>query len=216
MAKIYKNPNPPAKKNLPVSDSNPISEQSEQSAPVGTAPVVAPPAAVPVDTFVLPVAHVVPLEEFDTLLQKANDLLEKEQLMDALSLLLNLEVTDFEHIQVHELLADTLLRLNQLNLAKEQLQICVQLLQKTQTSDIFSLKDFDQILEEAGDLEDLETKFDHLLETKVTNDNFLEGTKLALGIATHHMAESRYEEAEKLLIGYRDQYLAFLEAEEEE
>lgn len=204
MGKIYKNPNPPvspktiqlSKQTLSIPiKKNPAMDSLEQTN----------------NTFILPNAIVIPLDQFDDLLQKALLFLEQKNYSKALPILLNLEVTDFNNVQVHELLADLFLNINQLTLAKEQLQICSQLIKSQTNNDIFTLKSFDQLVEEAGDFDQLETDFKEILATSVNDDNFHSGTKIALNLATHHMAANRYKEAEQILTTYRDLYLNDLE-----
>ncbi|MGL4676871.1 MAG: hypothetical protein ACRCWI_04295 [Brevinema sp.] len=188
MGKIYKNPTPKTRKH--------------------------PPKITPHQQFVLPEAVVLPLEQFDLVLQEALLLIQKEKFQEALPLLLNLEVTDFEHIQIHELLADLFLNLNQIELAKEQCQICAQLLQKKQELDLLPLKSFNQLLSEAGDFDELQKSFKEFQNQDMTLENFYQGTNIALKLATHLMASQKYQEAERLLVHHRDCYIHFLEQEE--
>ncbi|MGL5955851.1 MAG: tetratricopeptide repeat protein, partial [Brevinema sp.] len=191
MGKIYKNPTPKARNHFPK-----IKTQ------------------VPTP-FILPEALVLPLEQFDSVLQEALLLVQKQQFQQALPLLLNLEITNFEHIEVHELLADIFLNLNQIDLAKEQCQIYAQLLQKSQESDLLPLKSFDQLLDEAGDYQELQESFKEFQNQDSTLENFYQGTNIALKLATHLMASKHYQEAEQLLTHHREQYIHFLEQDEQ-
>lgn len=205
MGKVYKNPHPPKTvspfQNIPIQHVLPVKE-SQQAVLTGP------------EAFVLPKATVLPKEEFDPSFQKALALIENQEYYKALSLLLNLEVTDFNHIEVHELLADVFLHLNQLVLAKEQCQICAHLIKQNTVDDIFTIKSFDQLLAEAKDIDQLKKEFNDYAEQTITPDNFQEGVKISLQLATHHIAAQRYEEAETLLTQYRDRYLKFLDEEE--
>ncbi len=184
MGKVYKNPNPTTHSTQPVTQTI---------------------------VYSIPDPIVLPAEEFAPTLQKAITLCANQQYKEALPHLLNLEVTDFNNIEVHELLADVFLHLNQLSLAKEQCQIYAQLLQTQAPHPIPILKSFDELVKEAGDFEELQQEFDDFQKGEVSIDNFYHGTNIALKLATHYMANGQYKQAEDLLTKHRDQYLSFLE-----
>ncbi len=187
MGKVFKNPNPTTQQ--PV-----VQSKIEYSIPTPT---------------------VLPADQFEPTLQKAIALFSTQQYREALPLLLNLEVTDFNCVEVHELLADVFLHINQLSLAKEQCQIYAQLLQAQNLATIPQLNTFDDLVQEAGNFEELQQKFEEFQHQDVSLDNFYQGTNLALKIATHHMANGQYKTAEDLLTKHRDQYLELLNAEEQ-
>ena len=197
MGKIYKNTDHPKVSTSPIFIKNTISPFQETTI-INT-------------SFVLPQAKIIPLENFNQFLDIAIKLIHNNEFDKALSFLVNLEITDPNNIQVHELLADVFLQLNQLALAKEQCQICAELLSKINPSDIFTLKTFEQILADAGNFNELEQDFKSFQTEEITNDNFHYGTNIALKLATHHMSQQRYQEAEALLINFRDKYTNFLE-----
>ena len=205
MGKIYKNPNPEPSKKPAKSVQIPVQAPQETTIT---------PIATIIPKFVLPQAKVVPLEHFDKLLEMATKLVQDSEFTKALDYLVNLEITNFDNIEVHELLADVFLQLNQLTLAKEQCQICAELLSKSNPSNIFTLKTFDDILADAGNFEELAQEFESIKTEEVTNDNFHHGTNVALKLATHHLSQERYQEAEALLIDFREKYIKFLESSE--
>ncbi len=159
--------------------------------------------------FIMPQARVVPLGQFDNLFSTAVTLISAKQYTQALPILLNLEVTDFNNTAVHEMLADTFLNLNQIQLAKEQTRICAELMQN-QEQTAPQIKSFEELVKEAGSLEDAQTAYDKFQEQEPSDDNFYEGTNIALKLATLLMASKNYQEAEKLLTAHRDKYIKFL------
>lgn len=158
------------------------------------------------------IPQVIPLEQFDKVLNDAKTLIGAQQYTVALPLLLNLEVTNFSHIEVHELLAEVFLQLNQIDLAKEQCQIYARLLkEQNQESYQISLKSFEELYQEAGNFEELQKEFTEFQSKEIDLENFYQGTNIALKMATHYMANNRFQDAEKLLIDHRDRYMIFLE-----
>ncbi len=110
--------------------------------------------------FVLPQARVVPFDQFDNLFSTALTLIAAQQYSQALPILLNLEVTDFNNAAVHELLADVFLNLNQIPLAKEQCHIYAQLLQQQQHDSYKpQIKSFDELVKDAGTLEEMQSAY---------------------------------------------------------
>ena len=208
MGKIYKNPNPEPTKiaSIPV--------QFPAQATIQTPQDDTTPKTTIISKFVLPQAKVIPLEHFDKFLEIATKLIHDNEFTKALDYLVNLEITNFENLLVHELLADVFLQLNQLTLAKEQCQICAELLSKSNPSNIFTLKTFEEVLADAGDFDELAQEFESIKIEEVTNDNFHHGTNVALKLATHHLSQERYQEAEALLIDFREKYIKFLESSE--
>ena len=204
MGKIYKNPNPEPNKKPAIPVQAAIQAPQETITPIATI----------IPQFVLPQAKVIPLEHFDKFLEIATQLVQDSEFAKALTYLVNLEITNFDNIEVHELLADVFLQLNQLTLAKEQCQICAELLSSSNPNDIFTLKTFEDILADAGNFEDLEQEFESIKTEEVTNENFHHGTDVALKLATHHLAQERYQEAEALLVDFREKYIKFLESSE--
>ena len=204
MGKIYKNPNPKPNKAPAIPVQTFVQAPTEVIAPVTTI----------IPEFVLPQAKVIPLEHFDKFLEIATQLVQDSEFAKALTYLVNLEITNFDNIEVHELLADVFLQLNQLTLAKEQCQICAELLSSSNPSDIFTLKTFEDILADAGNFEELSQEFEGIKTEAVTNENFHHGTDVALKLATHHLAQERYQEAEALLVDFREKYIKFLESSE--
>ena len=209
MGKIYKNPNPEPSKKPAKSVQTPV--QTTVQAPQETSIT---PVTTIIPKFILPQAKVIPLEHFDKFLEMATQLVQDSEFTKALDYLVNLEITNFDNIEVHELLADVFLQLNQLTLAKEQCQICAELLSKSNPNDIFTLKTFEDVLADAGNFEELTEEFEHIKTEEVTNDNFHHGTNVALKLATHHLSQERYQEAESLLIDFREKYIKFLENSE--
>lgn len=209
MGKIYKNPNPEPSKKSTIPVQTPV--QTTIQAPQET---TITPVATIIPKFILPHAKVIPLEHFDKFLEMATKLVQDNEFTKALSYLVNLEITKFDNIEVHELLADVFLHLNQLTLAKEQCQICAELLSKSNPSDIFTLKTFEDILADAGNFDELTEEFEQIKTEEVTDDNFHHGTNVALKLATHHLSQERYKEAEALLIDFREKYIKFLESSE--
>ena len=212
MGKIYKNPNPEPNKtpSTPVQIPVQIPVQATIQAPQE----IITPIATIIPEFILPQAKVIPLEHFDKFLEIATQLVQDNEFAKALTYLVNLEITNFDNIEVHELLADIFLQLNQLTLAKEQCQICAELLSSSNPNDIFTLKTFEDILADAGNFEELSQEFEGIKTEAVTNENFHHGTDVALKLATHHLAQERYQEAEALLVDFREKYIKFLESSE--
>lgn len=163
----------------------------------------------PQHSFVLPIASVIPMEEFDNIFLRAEKNIDNGDLIEALQDLVNLEVTKFDHLPTHELLADLFLKLNQIDLAKEQCQICANLINKQFTPSIsFSdLKSFDQLVKDAGNIKEVHTQYLEIMNIDINDENFHEGTKIALNLATLLIADNKYKEAEQILINYRDRYL---------
>ena len=207
MGKIYKNPEP----NKKPAKSVQIPVQTTVQAPQEK---IITPIATIIPKFVLPQAKVIPLEHFDKFLEMATKLVQDSEFTKALDCLVNLEVTNFDNLLVHELLADVFLHLNQLTLAKEQCQICAELLSKDNPSDVFTLKTFEDILADAGNFDELMEEFEHIKTEEVTNDNFHHSTNVALKLATHHLSQEKYQEAESLLVDFREKYIKFLESTE--
>ncbi len=163
------------------------------------------------EEFIMPNAKVLPLDKFDQVLNDATLLVSAQQYDQALPLLLNLEVTNFNHIGVHELLADVFLQLNQITLAKEQCQIYAQLLQQQNILGLPNIKSFDELVSEAGDFDELKKEIETFKTQELSSENFYYGTNITLKFATLLMAENRYKEAENILIEHRNRYLNFLD-----
>jgi len=190
MGKIYKNPNPPIKDIQSF-----IQDPQENISPKYD---------------LNPQGHVIPLRKFDEILIQAEKKLHDNYLSEALQDLLNLEISNFNNIHVHELLADLYLKQNNLTLAKEQCQICAYLIEQETPSNIFNLKTFEELIAEVDSIENAEKAYKELIDEKIDNSNFHKGTKVVLGLATLRMAENRYQEAAEILITYRDRYLEFI------
>ncbi|SFB74471.1 hypothetical protein SAMN02745150_00550 [Brevinema andersonii] len=201
MGKVIKNPNPRA-----VDPSN-------------QAPVIPPRESTPIpiktesveNTANILQARVVAVEKFDSFLAQAEQAIKENKLNTALQHLLNLEITDFENFRVHELLADVYLLLGNLDLAKEQCIICANLMKIDKNDNLFSLKNFDELLSQAGNKKDAEKKFNEMMQKKLSQDDLFESTKTAFDLAAHYMAVHEYKKAETLLIAFRDRYIECLE-----
>lgn len=189
MGKIYKNLNPTPKV-TPIPTSQPIISNNET---------------------ISSQTHIIPLDQFEKILTQAENNLLQDHLSDALQDLLNLEISNFDNIRVHELLADLYLKQNNLVLAKEQCQICAHLIEKETPNNIFKLKTFEELLADTDSLENTEHAYQQIISEEINNSNFHQGTKILLNLATLRMAENRYQEAEEILISYRDKYLKFLD-----
>ncbi|MGL4388443.1 MAG: hypothetical protein ACRCTJ_03520 [Brevinema sp.] len=167
--------------------------------------------------FELPSATIIPLEEFDSILERAEQFLVNDNFMPALQDLINLEVTKFENIKVHELLADLFLKINQLDYAKEQCQICAHLISAQydtpSSSEPYNLRLFSDLVRDAGDIDEVGTQYKTLMMSTITNENFHHGTKITFNFATLLMAQNKYKEAEKILVTYKEAYLSFLKKE---
>ncbi|MGL4561598.1 MAG: hypothetical protein ACRCV0_04840 [Brevinema sp.] len=163
-------------------------------------------------SFKLPKAVTVALEEFDTILDQAEKQLLNENYIDALQNLVNLEISNFEHLKVHELLADLFLKINQLNLAKEQCQICAHLINKQYETptELYELRSFDDLVQDAGNIDTVKNEYQHIMTKEITNENFHHGTKISLNFATLLISQKQYKEAEKILTAYKNSYLSFL------
>lgn len=201
MGKVIKNPNPrvveqPGQSSvIPLRESTPI--------PIKTESVE--------NTANIPQARVVAVEEFDSFLAQAEQDIKENRLNSALQHLLNLEITDFENIRVHELLADVYLLLGNFELSKEQCVICANLIKIDKNDNFLSLKNFEELLSQAGNKKDAEKKFNEMMQKTLSQDELFDSTKIAFDLAAHHMAVHEYKEAETLLIAFRDRYIKCLE-----
>ncbi|MGL4367769.1 MAG: tetratricopeptide repeat protein [Brevinemataceae bacterium] len=166
--------------------------------------------------FTIPQGKVIPLDQFSIIFKKAVEELENNNIESALQHLVNLEVTDFNNLEVHEMLADLFLRINEIGLAKEQCQICARLMEKQNplSPNLLNLKTFDQLVQEAGDPEEVQKEFDNVMKSEVDNNSFYHGTKTAMNLATLKISEKKYQEAEQLLTAYRNRCLKFMQQQE--
>ncbi|MGL4394751.1 MAG: tetratricopeptide repeat protein [Brevinema sp.] len=157
----------------------------------------------------------VPLAQFDQVLLHAEELLKNGDYTNALKELLSLEVTKFDNIRVHELLADLYLKINKLDLAKEQCQICAHLIgsQYETSPELHEMRTFEDLVHEAGDIGEVTEQYKTLMANSVNHENFHQGTKVAFNFATLLMAQNKYPEAERVLRAYKESYLKFLKSE---
>ncbi|MGL5721644.1 MAG: hypothetical protein ACRCY4_04515 [Brevinema sp.] len=133
------------------------------------------------------------------------ELVSLERYVEALPDLLNLEVTQFENFRVHQLLTLVYYKINQMELAQEQSNICSDMFAATYPEN--RLKTFEQLVAEAGDPRQAEHEYNVAMNTPLNNDNFFEGSKKTFRFAAHLMNQHRYQDAEKILRAFRDRTL---------
>lgn len=146
----------------------------------------------------------------DTALAMVSEKISVGEMNASVDLLLELKRVYPQSLELHEMLADCYLQNGDLVAAREYSQHCARMIEQTLDVEIFSIKDFRILLAEAGDFADTKKEFDAIKSAPITNENYLQGTKLALSLATHYMAEKKYKEAEILLSEYRDSYLDYI------
>lgn len=109
-----------------------------------------------------------------------------------------------KNTKLHELLAYLYLKKGDVESAEREFQALIEL-EREKNPDIWKPKSFEELVSEAGDLAEMEEKYNSLFE-KNDFDPF-ESLEIPAKLSLLYMNRGEYEKAEEVLIRFRDEVL---------
>jgi tetratricopeptide (TPR) repeat protein len=128
----------------------------------------------------------------------------KKDFKKALDKFLEMERSNFENPKVHEILVYIYVNLRDLENAQAQYEIYIDLTKKQDPSFIIpQLKNFDELVTDAGNAEELENRYREIME-KDSDLDLHTDLDIAAKLSVIYMSRGEYKKAEDILLNFKN------------
>lgn len=151
--------------------------------------------------FVDTMAEIQSYEQYEKMAREAAALYNAKQYDKALVSFQLLAKHNYENFKLHETLANIYLKLNDYTAAEKEFRIALELAKK-ETAAPFEFRSFEQVVAELPKKAVLEEQYNVLLKEKDTQ-TLVSQTRSVIQLAILYMDEQKYDEAERVLSGFK-------------
>ncbi len=141
-------------------------------------------------------------KQYEKITYEAAQDFSKKKYNDSLKKFKLLADYNFENLKVHEMLVYNYLKLEEIEKSEEEFEVLLKLAREKNIH--LQLKSFDELVDETEDIEVLEEHYEQILEKKNEEVSLYEDTKTVFDLSFKYMAEGKFEEAEKIILSFKD------------
>lgn len=147
-------------------------------------------------------------EEYKELTMTAVEEFNQQDYEKALRKFQEMAKANYHNPKIHEVLVYIYLKLNMIQEAEAELRVYREMLGKEipQVS-MVSTRTFHDLVEDAGNQQDLEKEYKAVMETKKEIDPF-DGANTASKLGIIYMSQGNYKKAEEILLAYKEKLLS--------
>ncbi|NPV00165.1 MAG: hypothetical protein HPY53_02170 [Brevinematales bacterium] len=128
----------------------------------------------------------------------------KKDFQAALIKFLEMEQSNFDNPKVHEILVYIYVNLKDLQNAQKQYEIYIDLTKQQDPSfNIPKLKDFNELVNDAGDADELERRYHEIMD-KDSDPDFFNDLDIAAKLSVIYMSRGEYKKAEEVLLKFKN------------
>ncbi|OHD58625.1 MAG: hypothetical protein A2014_04150 [Spirochaetes bacterium GWF1_49_6] len=128
----------------------------------------------------------------------------KKDFQAALTKFLEMEQSNFDNPKVHEILVYIYVNLKDLENAQKQYEIYIDLTKQQDPSfNVPKLKNFSELVTDAGDAEELERRYREIME-KDSDPDFYADLDIAAKLSVIYMSRGEYKRAEEVLLKFKN------------
>ncbi len=145
------------------------------------------------------------LEQYESLTYSAAGKYNKSDYETALDMFLRLAENNWENPKVHEVLANIYLKLNRIDKSREEFHIYLDLLKRDDPSIILP-RSFDELVEEAGEMDATRSRYDKIMKKRSHPEPFAD-FDVPAKLSILYMSIGDYKKAEQVLVKYKEKFI---------
>jgi tetratricopeptide (TPR) repeat protein len=145
-------------------------------------------------------------DDYKDVTLEAVELYNKKDYKNALIKFKRLEKCNYKNPKIHEMLVYIYLILKNLPMAEKEYENYLELMKKDNPG-LVHPRSFEEIVQEAGNIKDLENRYKKIISRKIKKFDPIKQSEVPLNLGFLYMSQGRYQKAEEVLVKYKEAYM---------